>query len=123
MIKIGILGDIGSGKSYVAQSFGYPVFDADYEVAKLYKKNKNIFNKLKVRLTKYIYSLSIEKKPLDRNLIYEKACIDVIIDAPKSIIKVILNTLLVILFFSSQPFIFIKVLFHKYFYFYCEISD
>ena len=46
MIKIGILGDIGSGKSYVAQSFGYPVFDADYEVAKLYQKNKDVFKKL-----------------------------------------------------------------------------
>ena len=45
MIIIGILGDIGSGKSYVAQSFGYPVFNADYEVAKLYQKNRN-FNKL-----------------------------------------------------------------------------
>jgi len=57
------------------------------------------------------------------NLNYEKACIDVIIDAPRSIIKVILNTLLVILFFSLRPFIFIKVLFHKNFYFYCEIND
>ena len=47
MIKIGILGDIGSGKSYVAQNFGYPVFNADNEVAKLYKKNKSVFNKLK----------------------------------------------------------------------------
>ena len=25
MIRIGILGDIGSGKSYVAKNFGYPV--------------------------------------------------------------------------------------------------
>ena len=49
MIKIGILGDIGSGKSYVAQNFGYPVFNADSEVAKLYKKDKKIFNKLKKR--------------------------------------------------------------------------
>ena len=39
MIKIGILGDIGSGKSYVAQNFGYPVFNADHEVAKLYQQN------------------------------------------------------------------------------------
>ena len=54
MIKIGILGDIGSGKSYVARNFGYPVFNADYEVAQLYKKNKNIFNKLKKILPKYI---------------------------------------------------------------------
>ena len=47
MIKIGILGDIGSGKSFVAQSFGYPVFDADREVSKLYKADKKTFNKLK----------------------------------------------------------------------------
>ena len=47
MIKIGILGDIGSGKSYVAKSFGYPVFNADIEVGKLYKKDKKVFNKLK----------------------------------------------------------------------------
>ena len=43
MIKIGILGDIGSGKSYVAQSFGYPVFNADYEVSKLYQKNRKVY--------------------------------------------------------------------------------
>ena len=46
MIKIGILGDIGSGKSYVAKNFGYPVFSADEEVAKIYKKNRRIFKKL-----------------------------------------------------------------------------
>ena len=40
MIKIGILGDIGSGKSYIAKNFGYPVFNADEEVAKIYKKIK-----------------------------------------------------------------------------------
>ena len=47
MIRIGILGDIGSGKSYIAKKFGFPVFNADEEVAKLYKKNKKIFTKLK----------------------------------------------------------------------------
>ena len=47
MIKIGILGDIGSGKSYVAKNFGYPVFNADHEVSKLYKKDRKIFVKLK----------------------------------------------------------------------------
>ena len=40
MIKIGIVGDIGSGKTFVANNFGYPVFNADYEVSKLYKKGK-----------------------------------------------------------------------------------
>ena len=52
MIRIGILGDIGSGKSYVAKQFGYPVFNADQEVGKLYKKNRNIFIKLKKALPK-----------------------------------------------------------------------
>jgi len=61
MIKIGILGDIGSGKSYVAQKFGYPVFNADYEVAKLYQQNKKIFNKLKKFLPNYIRSFPIKK--------------------------------------------------------------
>ena len=51
MIRIGILGNIGSGKSYVANNLGYPVFDADYEVAKIYKKKpKNIF-KIKKDIT------------------------------------------------------------------------
>ena len=57
MIKIGILGDIGSGKSYVAKNFGYPVFNADIEVSKLYKKDKKIFNKLKKILPEYILAI------------------------------------------------------------------
>ena len=61
MIKIGILGDIGAGKSYVAKSFGYPVFNADNEVGKLYQKDKRIFNKLKKSLPKYIKSFPIQK--------------------------------------------------------------
>jgi len=69
MIKIGILGDIGSGKSYVAQKFGYPVFNADYEVAKLYQLNKKIFNKLKKSLPKYIYSFPIEKKEISNAIL------------------------------------------------------
>jgi len=61
MIKIGILGDIGSGKSYVSRNFGYPVFNADYEVAKLYKQNKKVFDKLRRSLPKYVHSFPIEK--------------------------------------------------------------
>jgi len=64
MIRIGILGDIGSGKSYVAQNFGYPVFNADEEVAKLYQKDRKIFNKLKKILPNHIYSFPIQKKQI-----------------------------------------------------------
>ncbi|WP_435088360.1 dephospho-CoA kinase [Candidatus Pelagibacter bacterium nBUS_29] len=72
MIRIGILGEIGSGKSYVARSFGYPVFNADYEVAKLYQKNKDVFNKLKRKLPKYIYSFPIEKIEISNAILSNK---------------------------------------------------
>ena len=64
MIRIGILGDIGSGKSFVAQNFGYPVFNADQEVAKLYQKDKKIFNRLKKKLPKYIRSFPVQKEEI-----------------------------------------------------------
>ena len=69
MIRIGILGDIGSGKSYVANNFGYPVFNADQEVSKLYKKNKKIFTKLNRRLPKYIYSFPINKSQITKAIL------------------------------------------------------
>ncbi len=64
MIRIGILGEIGSGKSFVAKKFGYPVFNADFEVSKLYKKNKKLFNNLKKILPNYIYSFPINKNEI-----------------------------------------------------------
>ena len=66
MIRIGLVGDIGSGKSFLAQKFGYPVFNADLEVAKLYKKEKKIFFKLKKVLPKYIFSFPINKKEISK---------------------------------------------------------
>ena len=53
MIKIAVVGDIGSGKSHIAKLFGYPVFNADQEVADIYKKNKNCFKRLKQNLPKF----------------------------------------------------------------------
>ena len=72
MIRIGILGNIGSGKSYVAKNFGYPVFNADYEVSKLYKKDKKIFKKLKKKLPKYIYSFPINKTEITKAILSNK---------------------------------------------------
>ena len=64
MIRIGILGEIGSGKSFVAKQFGYPVFNADKEVAKLYKNNKRCYNRLKKCFPKYIKNFPIDKRQL-----------------------------------------------------------
>ena len=66
MIRIGILGDIGSGKTYIAKKFGYPVFNADAEVAALYKKSRKCYNKLKKILPNYISSFPVKKKELKR---------------------------------------------------------
>jgi len=66
MIRIGIIGDIGSGKSYVAKQFGFPVFDADTEVNKIYKKNKKCFKKLKKTFPNHIFSFPVKKKELSR---------------------------------------------------------
>ena len=73
MIKIGILGDIGSGKSHVAKNFGHPVFNADLEVSKLYKKDKKLYNKLKKKLPKYIYSFPINKKEITKAILFNKS--------------------------------------------------
>ena len=73
MIKIGILGDIGSGKSYIAKNFGYPVFNADLEVSKLYKNDKKIFIKLKRKLSKYIHSFPINKNEISKAILANKS--------------------------------------------------
>ena len=82
MIRIGILGDIGSGKSFVAKNFGYPVFNADIEVGKLYKKDKKIFNKLKKALPKYIYSFPVNKSEILSAILTKKSNL-------KKIVKII----------------------------------
>ena len=61
MIRIAVLGDIGSGKSYAAKQFGFPVFNADAEVAKLYKKSKKCYKKLKKKLPDHINSFPVKK--------------------------------------------------------------
>ena len=64
MKRIGILGDIGSGKTYVAKCFGFPVFNADLEVAKIYKNNRKVFKKLKKELPNYFDSFPIKKEEI-----------------------------------------------------------
>ena len=62
MIRIAVVGKIGSGKSFVAKSFELPLFNADKEVALIYKKNNFFFKKLNKKIPKFIKSFPIEKK-------------------------------------------------------------
>ena len=82
MIRIGILGDIGSGKSFIAKEFGYPVFNADLEVSELYKKNKKIYFKLRKSLPKYIRSFPINKNEISKAILSENSNL-------KKIIKIV----------------------------------
>ena len=72
MIRIAVLGDIGSGKSYVAKQFGYPVFSADDEVGKLYKKSRKCYNKLKKALPEYIVSFPVKKIEISKAIIADQ---------------------------------------------------
>ena len=64
MIKIALVGDIGSGKSYFSRLFKFPVFNADLEVSKIYDKDKN-FNKLiKKKFPRQIFSFPLKKEEI-----------------------------------------------------------
>ena len=72
MKRIGILGDIGSGKSYIAKNFGYPVFDADKEVSEIYQKDNKIFLKLKKVLPDYFVEFPIKKNEIIKAILKDK---------------------------------------------------
>ena len=94
MIKIGILGDIGSGKSFVAKSFGYPVFNADNEVGKIYKRSRTCFLKLKELLPKYIKTFPTDKSELTNAILSNKNNIKKIIKIVHPLIRKKLNLFL-----------------------------
>ena len=82
MIRIAVIGDIGSGKSYIAKQFGCPVFNADAEVSKLYRKSRKCYNKLKKKLPNYITSFPVKKVELSKAIMVDQQNL-------KKIIKII----------------------------------
>ena len=95
MIKrIGILGDIGSGKSIVAKQFGFPVFNADEVVNKIYKKNRYCYKKLKSKLHKYIKSYPINKIELRKAIISNKNNLQTIVNIVHPIVRKEMNLFL-----------------------------
>ena len=64
MIRIALVGDIGSGKSFISRLFSYPVFNADKVVSNIYSKNKKIYLKLKKKLPKFFFNFPVEKETL-----------------------------------------------------------
>ncbi len=72
MKKIIILGEIGSGKSFIARLFGYPVFNADLEVSKIYKFDRYFFKKLKKKFPNFFKKFPIKKKEIILMLLKNK---------------------------------------------------
>ncbi len=72
MIRIALVGDIGSGKSYFAKLFGYPVFDADTAVAEIYKKNKSCYKLIKKKLPNFFSSFPLKKNELIKCILSNK---------------------------------------------------
>ena len=72
MRRIGILGDIGSGKSYFSRLLGYPRFDADLEVKKIYKNNRKVYLKIKKEFPKKISSFPLDKLELSKIILENK---------------------------------------------------
>ena len=95
MVKvIGILGGIGSGKSFVAKQFRYPVFNADNEVNKLYEKNKSCYKKLRKKLPKYIKSFPINKVELNRAILDNKYNLKKIVSVVHPLVRSKMNNFL-----------------------------
>ena len=65
MIKVGILGSVGSGKSFVANIFkelGFNIFSADQVVSQIYERNKNINNKISI-----FFKLKLNRGKINKN--------------------------------------------------------
>ena len=93
MIKVGIVGDIGSGKSYVSKQFGSPVFSADKEVKKIYKSRK-CFNVLKKNIPKYIFSFPINKKEIGKAVLANQINLKKIVKIVHPIVRISMNKFL-----------------------------
>ena len=72
MIRIATVGKIGSGKSYVAKLLGFPVFNADNQIKKIYKNNYKCFLILKKKLPKFIKSYPLQKSEILKAILANK---------------------------------------------------
>jgi dephospho-CoA kinase len=74
MLKIGITGGIGSGKSYVCQileKMGYAVFYSDLEAKKIMLQNKELIQQIKNVIDEHAYLDNELNKPIIRNFLFQ----------------------------------------------------
>lgn len=67
MIRICVIGEIGSGKTYISKLLAgtkFPLFNADHEVSKLYVSNKKVFSQLKKIFPNFITTFPLKKNEI-----------------------------------------------------------
>ena len=71
MVRVGILGSVGSGKTFIANIFkelSFNIFSADNEVANIYKNNKIVNRKIAKFFKLKLYKGKINKQDLRDSL-------------------------------------------------------
>ena len=94
MIRIALVGDIGSGKSFISNLFNQPVFNADFEVADIYKKDKNCFTKIKKTIPNYFSKFPLKKTELIKSILADKKNLKKISNIVHPIVRKRLNNFL-----------------------------
>tara|TARA_Y100001980_G_C14347118_1_gene159371 strand:- start:80 stop:673 length:594 start_codon:yes stop_codon:yes gene_type:complete len=87
MIRIALVGSIGSGKSHIAKLFKFPVFNADLEVNKIYKKDKKVFLKFKKKLPNFFSNFPLKKQELISAILDNKKNLNLITKIIHPIVK------------------------------------
>ncbi len=94
MIRICLMGTIGSGKSFISRLFNCPVFNADKEVNNIYKNRRDCFIKLKKKIPKFIKSFPIRKSELNNAISVDSKNLKLISSIVHPIVRSKLNTFL-----------------------------
>ena len=78
MRRIALVGDIGSGKTFISNLFRYPIFNADLVVSNLYKKDKFLFKKIKKRFPDKVINFPLKKEELLKIIFQKQKNLDVL---------------------------------------------
>ena len=78
MRRIALVGDIGSGKTFFSKLFRYPIFNADLVVSNLYKKDKNLFIKIKKKFPDKVSNFPLLKEELLKIILQKQKNLNVL---------------------------------------------
>ena len=87
MRRIALVGDIGSGKTFISNLFRYPIFNADIVVSNLYKKDKFLFRKIKKRFPDKVINFPLKKEELLKIIFQNKKNLNILVKIIHPIVR------------------------------------